>query len=248
MADTDTIAAIASAPGAAGIGVVRVSGPRVPAIAQALLGRAPAARHAHLAPFHDGDGSLIDRGLLLHFPAPHSYTGEHVLELQGHGSTVLLGLLLERVCALGARLAQPGEFTERAFLNGKLDLAQAEAVADLIAARSEAGARAALRSLDGLFSQRVRALLDALIALRVHIEAAIDFPEEEIDFLADPAIARQLDDLRKQLADLLAETRRGVRLTDGLKVAIVGRPNAGKSSLLNALAQDERAKIGRAHV
>lgn len=243
LEQTDTIAAIASAPGAAGIGVVRVSGPHAPAIAQAMLGRAPDPRHAHLAAFHDGDGTLIDRGLLLHFPAPHSYTGEHVLELQGHGSAVLLDLLLRRVCGLGARLARPGEFTERAFLNGKLDLAQAEAVADLIAARSEAGARAALRSLDGAFSQRVHALLDALIAVRVHVEAAIDFPEEEIDFLADPAIARQLEALRTQLAGLLVETRRGVRLTDGLKVAIVGRPNAGKSSLLNALAQSERAIV-----
>jgi tRNA modification GTPase len=243
MADIDTIAAIASAPGAAGIGVVRASGPQVPVIARALLGRTPQPRHAHLASFHDGDGTLIDRGLLLHFPAPHSYTGEHVLELQGHGSVVLLDLLLRRVCALGARLARPGEFTERAFLNGKLDLIQAEAVADLIAARSEAGARAALHSLDGAFSQRVHALLETLIALRVHVEAAIDFPEEEIDFLADPAIAQQLQALRTQLDALLAETRRGVRLTDGLKVAIVGRPNAGKSSLLNALAQSERAIV-----
>jgi tRNA modification GTPase len=243
MADVDTIAAIASAPGAAGIGVVRASGPGVPAIARALLGRAPQPRHAHLVAFRDGDGTLIDRGLLLYVPAPHSYTGEHVLELQGHGSAVLLDLLLRRVCALGARLARPGEFTERAFLNGKLDLAQAEAVADLVAARSEAGARAALRSLDGAFSQRVQALLEALIALRVHVEAAIDFPEEEIDFLADPAITQQLQALRSALAGLLVETRRGVRLADGLKVAIVGRPNAGKSSLLNALAQSERAIV-----
>lgn len=239
----DTVAAIATAPGAGGVGVVRVSGPRAAVIAEALLGTAPTPRHAHFAAFRRADGALIDRGLLLYFPAPHSYTGEHVLELQGHGSMITLDTLLRRVCALGARLARPGEFTERAFLNGKLDLAQAEAVADLIAARSEAAARAALGSLEGMFSRRVQQVFDALVALRVHVEAAIDFPEEDIDFLADPVIGQQLGALRDALDKLLAEARRGLRLNDGLRVAIVGRPNVGKSSLLNALAGSERAIV-----
>ncbi|WP_331521917.1 tRNA uridine-5-carboxymethylaminomethyl(34) synthesis GTPase MnmE [Pinirhizobacter sp.] len=241
--DNDTIAAIATAAGAAGVGVVRVSGPLAPAIARSLLGRMPRARHAHLTVFGDAKGETIDHGLLLYFPGPASYTGEDVLELQGHGSMVLLDELLRHVCTLGARLARAGEFTERAFLNGKLDLAQAEAVADLISARSRAGAHAAMRSMEGVFSRKVDALQDELINLRVHVEAAIDFPEEEIDFLADPAIARQLDDLRASLDDLLVETRRGVRLNDGLSVAIVGRPNVGKSSLLNALAGRARAIV-----
>jgi tRNA modification GTPase len=239
----DTIAAIATGAGAAGVGAVRVSGPLVPMIAKAFLGRDPSPRHAHFAAFRDGDRELIDRGILIHFPGPASYTGEHVLELQGHGSAVLLDALLRRCIQLGARLARPGEFTERAFLNGKLDLAQAEAVADVVAATSEASARAALRSMEGVFSARVDDLLAQMIALRVHIEAAIDFPEEEIDFLADPVIGEQLTSLRANLDALLVETRRGVRLNDGITVAIVGRPNAGKSSLMNALAGQERAIV-----
>lgn len=242
-ASTDTIVAVASANAVGAIGVVRASGPQVPAIARILLGRAPKPRYAHWCSVADDDGEPIDQGLLLLFPAPHSYTGEDVLELQGHGNPLILQRLAARLVALGARLARPGEFSERAFLNGKMDLAQAEAVADLIASGSQAAARAALRSLDGEFSRRVRAMTEAVIRLRMWIEAAIDFAEEEIDFLGDTRIAQGLDAVRVDLGDLLTATRRGLRLTDGIHAVIIGRPNAGKSSLLNALAQSERAIV-----
>jgi tRNA modification GTPase len=241
--NAETIAAVATATGAGGIGVLRVSGAGATAIAQTLLGRLPQPRHAHYCAFRAADGSLIDRGILLHFPLPNSFTGEDVVELQTHGSPVVLDLLLRRVCELGARPARPGEFSERAFLNGKLDLAQAEAIADLIGSQSETAARAALRSLDGVFSRRVRSLQKNLVDLRVYIEAAIDFPEEEIDFLAAPELRRHVDAVSDELSTLLAETRRGVRLADGLHVVIAGRPNAGKSSLLNALAAQDRAIV-----
>jgi tRNA modification GTPase len=243
MTARDTIAAVATPRGEGGIGVIRVSGAKSADIARTLLGRDPKPRHAHYCAFADASGAMIDRGLLLHFKAPHSYTGEDVLELQTHGSPVVLRLLLARLVGLGARHARPGEFSERAFLNGKLDLAQAEAVADLIASGSEAAARAALRSLEGQFSSRVRALTESVVRMRVWIEAAIDFPEEEIDFLSAPELRSDLATLRTDLARLLDGARRGVRLAEGLHVVIVGRPNAGKSSLMNALAASERAIV-----
>ncbi|MGH8041833.1 MAG: tRNA uridine-5-carboxymethylaminomethyl(34) synthesis GTPase MnmE [Rudaea sp.] len=243
MADIDTIAAIVTPPGAGGVGIVRVSGPRAHTIARALTGKDPEPRIFHFCTFADVDGATLDRGLAVYFAAPHSFTGEDVLELHAHGSPVVLNLLLRRVCELGAHPARAGEFSERAFLNGKFDLVQAEAIADLITAGSETAARAALRSLEGEFSRSVRALFDALVQLRAWLEAALDFPEEEIDFLSAPQLADGLAHLQAQLADLLVAARRGVVLRDGLHVAIVGRPNAGKSSLLNALAQSERAIV-----
>ncbi|MEO8672264.1 MAG: tRNA uridine-5-carboxymethylaminomethyl(34) synthesis GTPase MnmE [Tahibacter sp.] len=240
---SDTIAAVATPAGAGGIGVVRASGPHAMEIARTFLQKSPTPRYAHYAKWRDADGALIDQGLMLHFPAPNSYTGEDVVEWQCHGSPVVLNRLLRRICELGARPARAGEFSERAYLNGKLDLTQAEAIADLIASQSEAAARAALRSLTGEFSGQVNSLLAALVHLRVHIEATIDFPEEDIDFLQSPALHAELASLRGNISQLLQATRRGARLRDGLHVVIVGRPNAGKSSLLNALAAQDRAIV-----
>jgi tRNA modification GTPase len=239
----DTIVAGATPPGRGGIGIVRVSGPAVPAIARAMLGRLPEPRYALNAHFLDADGSALDEGLALYFPAPHSYTGEAVLELHGHGGPVLMEALVTRALGLGARRAQPGEFTQRAYLNDKLDLAQAEAVADLIDAGSDAAARAALRSLQGEFSARVHTLDEALAQLRAHVEATIDFPTDEIDYLADGALASRLAAVRAQCAALQASAEQGRLLTEGLTVVIAGAPNAGKSTLLNRLAGHDAAIV-----
>lgn len=244
MPTTDTIVAIATAPGRGGIGILRLSGPAAAPIGRALSGRTTLRpRHAHHSLFRDGDGQPIDDGLLLFFPGPHSFTGEDVVEVQGHGSPVVLDHLLERCIQLGARQARPGEFSQRAFLNDRLDLAQAEAIADLIEAGTRAGARAALQSLQGAFSTELNELIEQLIALRVYVEAAIDFPEEEIDFLADGEVRQRLETLLKRVEHTLARAEQGRRLKEGLTVVIAGRPNAGKSSLLNALAGHDAAIV-----
>jgi len=247
LASTDTIAAIATAPGKGGVGVIRVSGSKTADIARALLSQPEKVvnqpRYAQFCSFLDASHQAIDEGLALYFSAPNSFTGENVLELQGHGGPMVLNLLLQRILETGARLAKPGEFTERAFLNDKLDLAQAEAVADLIDAASEQAARCALRSLQGAFSQRIHHFVDALIHLRIYVEAAIDFPEEEINFLQDEKIQRDLKQLDVELAHIFQEATQGTLLKEGMEVVIAGRPNAGKSSLLNALSGRDTAIV-----
>jgi len=250
VATNDTIAAIATPPGRGGVGIIRLSGAAAPAIAKQLLdiesrSHDLKAREATLCSFIDEDGALIDSGILIYYPQPASYTGEHVIELQGHGGRVVMSMLLDRVIALGARQARPGEFTERAFINNKIDLVQAEAVAGLIDSVSSQAARSAIRSLEGEFSRKINELLQRLVNLRMLVESVLDFPEEEIDFIQDAEVKEKLADSVGVIGKILKGAQQGAMLDEGLRLAIVGRPNVGKSSLLNRLAGREAAIVSK---
>lgn len=239
-----SIAAQATAPGKGSVGIIRVSGAQSAQVAHLILGKVPAVRQAEYLPFRDEQGQILDQGIALFFKAPHSFTGEDVLELQGHGGQVVLDMLLTAILQVpDVRLAKPGEFSERAFLNDKLDLAQAEAIADLIDASSQQAARSAMRSLQGEFSTQINALVEQVIQLRMYVEAAIDFPEEEIDFLSDGKIQTDLDAIIQRLQQVQQQAKQGALLREGMRVVIAGKPNAGKSSLLNALAGREAAIV-----
>ena len=241
--DTDTICAITTPPGRSGVGIIRISGPGTSRVADQLLRFTPKPRHAHYCPFFDAASEVLDQGIALFFPGPDSFTGEDVLELQGHGGYFVLDNLLQTVMAAGARLARPGEFTERAFLNNKIDLAQAEAIADLIDSSSKEAARSAVRTLQGEFSRLITALAESIIELRVYLEAAIDFTDEEIDFLSEGQVSNKLAVIVAQLDDVLARATQGALIREGMSVVIAGKPNAGKSSLLNALAGKDSAIV-----